>query len=146
MTIYTIGHSTRAKEEVLQLLKLYGIQHLVDIRRFPLSRKNPQFNRQDFSSFLAQNGILYHWMGEKLGGFRTGGYPAYMKSEPFHTGIQELLEVVKQGITAIMCAEKLWFRCHRRFISQFLSQQNISIVHILDEKRMVQHPSLISGV
>ena len=145
MIIYTIGHSTRTREELLELLKQNGIKILVDVRRFPLSRKNPQFNREDFSEFLQNNGIQYFWMGEKLGGFRKGGYLSYMVSPDFETGMEEFLKLAQRGVTAVMCAEKLWFRCHRRFIATYLLNKNYPVVHIVDKKRTVRHVNLPQG-
>ncbi|MHA2646022.1 MAG: DUF488 domain-containing protein, partial [bacterium JZ-2024 1] len=123
----------------LDLLKQNGIEILVDVRRFPLSRKNPQFNREDFSVFLQNNGIQYFWMGEKLGGFRKGGYLSYMASRNFEEGIEDFLKLAHLRTTAVMCAEKLWFRCHRRFIASYLVNKNYPVVHIIDKKRNVQH-------
>ncbi|MFN4182646.1 MAG: DUF488 family protein [bacterium] len=129
----------------MELLRKNGVQILVDVRRFPLSRKNPQFNREDFSVFLKNNGIEYVWLGDKLGGFRKGGYLSYMTSIDFAQGIQEFLLLSRHKITALMCAEKLWFRCHRRFIATFLTERNYPVVHIVDAKRKVAHPGILKG-
>jgi uncharacterized protein (DUF488 family) len=139
MIIYTVGHSTRTLKELLHLLKNYGIEAVVDVRRFPGSRKFPHFKREFLEDYLERNGIEYYWLGDLLGGYREGGYEKYMESEDFREGIKELLEIVQKRRTTIMCAELLWFRCHRRFISDELLKLGHRVLHILDEKRIYEH-------
>jgi uncharacterized protein (DUF488 family) len=81
----------------------------------------------------------YFWLGELLGGFRKGGYEAYTETEEFRKGIENLIQIMKQGTIAVMCAEIVWFRCHRRYISKKLVQLGYEVVHIIDEKRTYVH-------
>ena len=137
--IYSIGHSSLSIDEFLNLLQIYKIKTIADVRRFPTSKKYPHFERQNLQSELKKNKIVYRWLGELLGGYRNGGYEFYMKSEFFFQGIQELITVAEKQITAFMCAEKLFFRCHRRFIADHLQEINWRVVHILDEKTTYPH-------
>jgi len=139
MLIYTIGHSTRTLSELIKLLKNCGIEIVVDVRRFPSSKKFPYFRREYLEDQLERNGIEYFWLGDSLGGYRKGGYDRYMKSNDFKEGIADLLSIAKKGKTAIMCAELLWFKCHRRFISDVLLKLGYKVVHIVDEKRTYEH-------
>lgn len=139
--IYSIGHSTHPIDDFIQLLFAYQIELVADVRRFPSSKKNPQFQLDQLKSKLTLSGIDYRWLGEGLGGFRTGGYPLYMQSEPFLHGIEQLIAIVQTKRTSIMCAEKLFFRCHRRFIADHLTQLGWHVVHILDETHTYPHQS-----
>ena len=138
MLIHTIGHSTRKLEELVKVLKHYNIELLVDIRHFPHSRHNPQFNKEFLEEKLPDCGISYIWL-EKLGGFRAGGYKKYTKTQDFNDGLEELISIAHSKTTAIMCAELLWFKCHRRFVSNELKRRKIKVVHIYDEKRTDKH-------
>ncbi len=136
--IYTIGHSNRSLEHFIQILEHYDIEVLVDVRQFPRSRHNPQFNKEYLEREFPENDIQYLWI-EKLGGFRKGGYEAYMKTDEFKEGLRALAQIGEQKTSAVMCAELLWFKCHRSLISSWLSKQGWSVVHIHDEKKLVQH-------
>jgi len=137
--IYTVGHSTRKLSQLISLLKAYSIDVLVDVRRFPRSRKNPQFNRELLEAELEKAGIKYYWLGDLLGGFRRGGYREYTKTDSYRQGIERLIEITKLGTTAIMCAEALWFRCHRRYISDTLASMGFEVIHIVSETRAYRH-------
>jgi uncharacterized protein (DUF488 family) len=121
------------------LLQIYKIEAIADVRRFPTSKKYPQFERQNFHSELSKNNIQYVWLGEYLGGYRKGGYQLYMQRETFLLGINELIKIAERQVTAFMCAEKLYFRCHRRFIADHLFQLGWKIVNIIDEKITYPH-------
>jgi len=138
MKIYTLGHSIRSLEELIVLLKRYKIETLVDVRRFPVSKKYPHFSKDFLKDELSKSSINYIWL-EKLGGFRRGGYKNYLKSEDFKKGITEILDIAKKGRVAIMCAEVLWFKCHRRYISNELVNLGFKVIHIIDEKRVYEH-------
>ena len=140
--IYSIGHSTHPIENFIQLLQGKGIQCLVDVRRFPTSKKHPQFTREKLSESLEQVNIEYMWLGEQLGGFRTGGYEAYMRTEAYKTGIEQLKNFGSKRLTAFMCAELLFFRCHRRFIAENLTQEGWKVFHIMDFGKLYEHKSL----
>ncbi|MEM4658907.1 MAG: DUF488 domain-containing protein, partial [Candidatus Methanosuratincola sp.] len=111
-----------------------GIESVVDVRRFPNSRRNPHFNRNALQISLPERSIAYIWI-ENLGGHRKGGYEEYMKTREFYDGIKTLTAIAEKGKTAVMCAELLWFKCHRRFIAAFLMSQGWRIIHIYDERR-----------
>lgn len=146
MKIYTIGHSTRPFGEFLRVLRQYDIRCLVDVRRFPSSRKFPHFNRGELETSLLHHGIRYVWM-EQLGGRRHGptvpdspntglrspafrNYADHMQTEEFHAAIDALVTQAENCPTAIMCAEKLHFRCHRMLISDYLTTIGIEVLHI----------------
>src|SRR5579864_3380126 len=125
--LFTIGHSNQPLDHLLALLAQHGIATLVDIRRFPSSRKFPQFNQNKLASAFQKAGIEYHWLealggrrGKKKGdspnlgleneGFRY--YADYMQTQEFRAGIDNLLEIADRKKTAIMCAEAVFWRCH----------------------------------
>ena len=139
MKIWTIGHSTHSFEDLISLLKHYGLEILVDIRRFPSSKKFPHFNQEYLQSQLPDLNINYIWLGDDLGGFRKGGYTKYMNTETFKEGLNKLLTIAKSGRTVIMCAEIVWFRCHRRWIAEQLVMDGHEIIHIVDNKKTYVH-------
>ncbi len=136
--IYSIGHSTRTREDLIRILKHYAIGTLADLRHFPMSRHNPQFNRTELERELPAFGIRYLWL-EKLGGFRQGGYLSYMNTAEFAAGIEALEEIAHASLTAYMCAELLWFKCHRRHVSDALAARGWEVIHIFDERRTAPH-------
>ena len=158
-TIYTIGHSTRTFDGLVAALKAYGIRTLVDIRSFPMSRRMPQFNRESLEVELPKHGIAYVWMKE-LGGRRkkirndspnTGlrndsfrNYADYMLTPEFAQGIKRLLEIAAQGNTAIMCAERVYFQCHRMLVSDYLTAHGHTVLHIDDDKRPLRQHKLMA--
>ena len=137
-TVFTIGHSTRSMREFLNALKAHGIERLIDIRHFPVSRFNPQFNQAPLKAALEAAGIDYIWLPE-LGGYRKGGYLEHMKTEEFQRGLEKLQAYALQKRTAYMCAEVKWFKCHRRHVSDRLEEQAWQVIHIIDEKRVQRH-------
>jgi len=137
--IYSIGHSTLSIGQILQLLTIYKIKAIADVRRFPTSKKYPHFERQNLQQQLQRSDIDYLWLGELLGGYRKGGYQLYMQSESFLQGIKTLMTFATNQTTAFMCAEKLFFRCHRRFISDQLLQFSWKVIHIIDGKISYPH-------
>jgi len=139
--IYTIGHSNRSLDKFIDILKFFRIETLIDVRRFPKSIYNPQFNKENLNIILHQNNIEYFWI-EKLGGFRKGGYLEYMNSKEFKEGLKRLIEIAKKKKSAIMCAEILWFKCHRRFISEKISSLGFKIIHIYDKNKIYEHKTL----
>ena len=137
-TIFTLGHSTRKLEELIEILKNFKIEVLIDIRHFPHSRHNPQFNKENLEIELPQNNIEYLWL-EKLGGFRKGGYLAYMETEEFKEGFEKLVRIAEEKVVAIMCAEILWFKCHRIFISDKLKEIGFSVINIFNKNKTQKH-------
>ena len=138
MVIYTIGHSARAKEQFLHLLKQHDIEAVIDVRHFPTSTKHPHFKRECMQHWLTDMGIRYYWLGDTLGGYRNGGYEAYMQTEAFAHGIAELEAIARECRAAIMCAERFPWKCHRRFIASYLQLRGWIVIHIIDEKRTWQ--------
>ena len=154
VTVWTVGHSTRSGEEFAQILLAHEIQVLVDVRSFPGSRRYPQFNRAALAESLQQVGIEYKHE-PRLGGRRTPradshntawknasfrAYADHMESEEFRKGVKDLLELAAQSRTAVMCAESLWWRCHRSLISDYLKAEGHTVIHILDQNKTEEHP------
>jgi uncharacterized protein (DUF488 family) len=127
--IFTIGHSNRGLEEFIEILKGAGVEVVVDVRRFPKS-KFEHFNRENLENGLKLAGIDYYYLGDKLGGFRRGGYENYTNTKEFNEGIEELVKIAEERLTAIMCAERLVFRCHRRFIAKRLEEIGFKVIHL----------------
>jgi uncharacterized protein (DUF488 family) len=144
-TLYTIGHSTRSFDELLEALRAHQIKTLVDIRAFPTSRRLPQFNRESLDHSLPAAGIRYVWM-KALGGYRKAiveeshnialrndsfrNYADYMLTPEFERAIAELVALAEQAPTAYMCAERLYFRCHRMLVSDWLVAHGHQVLHI----------------
>jgi len=154
LIVWTIGHSTRPLQVFLDLLAGHAIQALADVRRFPGSRRHPQFAQDALSASLEADGIIYRWL-PALGGRRRPrpnspntawrnasfrGYADHIESEEFSRGLDELLELSSRLRTSLMCAEAPWWRCHRALIADVLRSRGIEVVHILDERHAVRHP------
>ncbi len=138
--VYTIGHSNRSLDEFLNLLKHYGISIIVDVRRFPKSTKYPYFSKDNLVNSLSREGIKYIWLGDKLGGFRNGGYVNYMKHREFKEGLQLLIKIIESNPNVgIMCCEKFWFKCHRKFIANELAKKGYIVIHIIDKDKVGVH-------
>jgi uncharacterized protein (DUF488 family) len=146
VTVWTIGHSTRTAEELIDVLAAHEIEAVVDVRRFPGSRRLPQFGSEALSGSLRAAGLAYWWI-EALGGRRRPdpespndaweneafrGYADHTESEEFAEGLFELLMVANGIRTAVMCAELLWWRCHRRIIADVLVSLRYRVRHIRD--------------
>ena len=154
LTIWTIGHSTRTPEEFGAILTAHNIQVLVDVRSFPGSRRYPQFNRSALSESLNNLGIAYKHE-PRLGGRRTPNrdshntawrnasfraYADYMETEDFRNGVKDLLELARESLTTVMCAEALWWRCHRSLIADYLKATGHTVLHIVDDTKTEEHP------
>jgi uncharacterized protein (DUF488 family) len=153
--IWTIGHSTRGIDGFISLLEENGIKLLADVRSLPGSKRYPQFNREALAKSLADAGIRYEHFPQ-LGGRRKGkpdshntawrnasfrGYADYMETEEFHKGVQRLLALAGEaGPAAIMCAEAVWWRCHRSLISDYLKARGVEVMHILNINKTEPHP------
>jgi uncharacterized protein (DUF488 family) len=143
--IYTVGHSALPSDDFIVLLERYAIGTVADVRRFPTSRKNPQYSQEALHAALTAAEMDYVWLGDDLGGYRSGGYEPYMQTDGFHEGLTRLEEIAGRSTTAIMCAEKLFSRCHRRFIADMLVEREWHVVHIVDATTTHDHtfqPSL----
>ncbi|HET6424778.1 MAG TPA: DUF488 domain-containing protein [Planctomycetaceae bacterium] len=153
--LFTIGHSTHSAEQFCALLAEHQIELLADIRRYPGSRKFPHFNRENLGDTLAKAGITYRWF-EDLGGRRKGtateaspnmglrnqsfrNYADYMLTDVFHRAIDELLKEARARRTAYMCSESVYWRCHRRLVSDFLTARGDTIQHIMPNGDLRPH-------
>lgn len=140
-TIFTIGHSTRSLEDFIDILKHYDIQLIIDVRRWPSSKKFPWFNRESLEVELSTNGIEYLHYPE-LGGYRKEGYETFSKSKEFNQAIKKLLEIIDDKIAAILCAEWNPMKCHRWYISEKLNKMKHEIIHIISLEKYQNHLEL----
>ncbi len=143
--LYTVGHSTRSLDDLIETLQAHAIQTLVDIRAFPMSRRLPQFNRESLEASLPATGIRYLWMKE-LGGYRKKireesphiglrndsfrNYADYMLTAEFRSAAADLVALAEDSRTAYMCAERVYFRCHRMLVSDWLVAHGHEVIHI----------------
>lgn len=152
--IYTIGHSTLGIDDFIHILKTYKIKLLVDIRRLPGSSKYPQFNQLELKNQLLENNIQYEYL-EALGGRRRAkkdslntrwknasfrGYADYMETDEFAAAIKALQAMALKKRTAYMCAEVVWWRCHRSMVSDYLKARGWQVLHIFSASKAVEHP------
>jgi uncharacterized protein (DUF488 family) len=157
--VLTIGHSNHPLGQLLALLARHEVEALVDIRRFPGSKKHPHFSRDNLAAVLPKSGVEYHWQGALGGrrhkqrdespnlglenkGFRN--YADHMLTDEFRAGVDKLLEVARRKRTAIMCAEGLFWQCHRRLVSDFLVANDETVQHIMPGGELRPH-TLTSG-
>ena len=154
MKIWTVGHSTRSAEEFVQILLENQVEVLVDVRTFPASRRYPHFNKAELAETLNKNQIAYRHE-PRLGGRRKPrpdshnsawrneqfrGYADHMETEEFKTGVRELLELASSKRVAVMCAEAVWWRCHRSLLADYLKAEGHEVIHIIDAKKTEEHP------
>ena len=153
-TVWTIGHSTRPLDQYLQVLTAHGIEAVADVRRFPGSRRLPHFQTDALAAALDAHGVAYLWL-PALGGRRrsdasaTGdsawrhpafrAYAEHLATDEFAEGLAELLAVAHGLRTAVMCAEVLWWRCHRRLIADVLVSLGHPVIHVRDERAAEPH-------
>lgn len=145
--MHTIGHSTRSLEEFIALLRAHGIALLIDVRRWPMSRRHPHFNREALADSLETNGIGYNWR-QDLGGFRKPApdsvntawrvatfraYADFMLMENFEQIMQELEPMAHKHRIALMCAEAVHWRCHRQLLADAFLVRGWDIQHIRDD-------------
>ncbi len=138
MIIYTLGHSTRNFGEFLEILKNFKIELIIDVRRFPSSKKFPWFSKENLEKELSKEKIEYMHFPE-LGGYRKEGYKNFAKSEEFKEAIEKLLKIIDKKTAAIFCAEYFWFRCHRRYIAKALAELGHEVIHIFDKEKTQEH-------
>jgi uncharacterized protein (DUF488 family) len=153
-TLYTIGHSTRSLDDLIRVLQAHSIQTLVDIRTYPMSRRLPYFNRENLEKALPEAGIRYVWLKD-LGGLRKKSlaespnvalrndsfrnYADYMLTPEFEHAAAELIRIADHSCTAYMCAERVYFKCHRMLVSDWLVAHGHEVLHIDDEKPAKPH-------
>lgn len=130
--IFTLGTGTRSKQEFISLLKSNQVTAVVDVRRFPTSRFE-HFKKREIELMLEANGVRYFYLGDRLGGYRKGGYQAYMLTQDFDQGITELEKIATQERVAIVCSERFPWRCHRRLIASHLGQRGWQVFHIVEQ-------------
>lgn len=153
--ILTVGHSTHPIDRFVVLLRSAEIEVVADVRRFPGSRRNPQFGAEALGARLADAAIAYESFGEALGGRRRSqrpraespwrnaafaAYAEYMETDEFAAGLTRLEELASAKRTAVMCAEGLWWRCHRRLIADALAERGWHVVHVLPDAKQQPHP------
>lgn len=154
MVLFTIGHSTHPLDRFLDLVAQHGIEMVADIRRFPGSRQHPQFNQETLAATLQATGVEYRWF-EALGGRRCKtttassnlglrnesfrNYADYMLTAEFRSEVGELLKIGRRKRTAFMCSEGLFWRCHRRLVSDFLLMKGITVQHIMPTGELQRH-------
>jgi uncharacterized protein (DUF488 family) len=147
--VRTIGHGTRGTDELAALLKDAGVETLIDVRRYPAGRRQPHLSRERLAADLPERRVAYEWWGDELGGRRTtdattlaaspwrnaafAAYDAYTRTAPFRSALEALEARARAGESvAIMCAETVWWRCHRRLIADALVGDGLAVEHIID--------------
>ena len=153
MRLFTVGHSTHSLDELVALLTRHGVQRLADVRRTPRSRRHPQFNRETLAAELPERGLDYRHL-PALGGRRRPradspnagweheafrGYADYALTREFAAGLAELCALGGERPTAVMCAEALWWRCHRRLIADRLTGLGWTVRHIGADGSLAEH-------
>lgn len=151
--VYTIGHSTRTIGELIDLLREHDVRTLLDVRRYPGSRRYPQYGKEALSASLARAGITYMHV-EALGGRRTPcddssndfwhnsqfrGYADHMATAEFNTALQDVIERARDQRVAIMCAEAVPWRCHRQLTADALVASRARVIHILQPGKVLEH-------
>lgn len=153
LTVLTIGYSTRTLDEFVELLEMYGVTLVVDVRSVPRSRHNPQFNKEKLPNVLKLAGVKYVHMPD-IGGLRRPkpdsiniawqnkgfrGYADYMQTKEFTEHLLNLLALIRENRVAVMCAEALPWRCHRSLIADALVVRNVTVEHVLTMDNIVRH-------
>jgi uncharacterized protein (DUF488 family) len=152
--VRTVGHGTLAEGELIRLLGEAGITQVVDVRSFPGSRRNPQYGREELARWLPAAGIEYSWE-PRLGGRRSPragspnvalrhpafqAYADHMASPEFDAGLDALVEVARTTRPTVMCAESVWWRCHRRLLADALVLlRGVRVEHVFHDGRVVAH-------
>jgi uncharacterized protein (DUF488 family) len=154
LLIFTIGHGARDISTFLDLLEGAEVHRLVDVRTAPGSRTHPQFGQDALAAALAHTGLAYEWGGKELGGFRRArpdsrhvalrsggfrGYADHMETDGFRRALDELIRTSAAVSTSLMCAESLWWRCHRRLLSDALVAHGCRVLHIMDRGKLDAH-------
>lgn len=154
VTVFTVGHGAREIGAFVELLRGAGVRRLADVRTAPGSRKHPQFGRDALAASLADAAIAYRWWGRDLGGWRRAapdsrhralrssgfrGYADHMETDAFRGARDLLVESAGDAPTAVMCAESLWWRCHRRLLADSLVAVGCRVLHIMDGGRLEPH-------
>jgi uncharacterized protein (DUF488 family) len=152
--LVTFGHGTASAEQIISLLKGAGVTVLIDVRTVPASRRHPHVARAELQRWLPAAGISYRW-DKRLGGLRTPepdspdmalgvdslrGYAGHMRTDAFLTAVDQVLALASARGTAVMCAESLWWRCHRRMLADFASvARGVPVRHLMHDGRLEEH-------
>ena len=157
--LYTVGHGARSLDEFVAVVRDGGVGRIVDVRRYPGSRRHPHFGRDAMAAELPLRGVHYEWRGDVLGGRRQPaeptrhpewrdpgfrGYADYMDTPEFAVALEALLAAADAGgepPLAVMCAETLWWRCHRRLIAEAAVAAGAEVVHLLGVGQQQAHPA-----
>jgi uncharacterized protein (DUF488 family) len=154
LEVLTVGHSTRSADELIRLLRAHAVELVVDVRRFPASRRLPQFGRRALGATLVRARMAYAWL-PALGGRRPPrpdsphrgwrnasfrGYADHMESAEFAAGAADLVALARHRRSAVLCAEAVWWRCHRGLIADHLKLRGAQVLHVADEGRVEEHP------
>ena len=133
--IYTLGTGRRSEEDFIEILLAYNIQLVIDVRRFPTS-KFQTFRKGNLENLLKREGIEYYFLGAELGGFRKGGYTSYIITDNFSRGVDLLENIAITKPSVIICAERLPWKCHRKWISRELHKRGWEVEHIIDKGKV----------
>lgn len=152
--LVTVGHGTLDADALTGALRAAGVTAVVDVRRFPASRRHPQFHREAMAEWLPAAGISYRWE-EALGGRRRPppdspdsglrneafrAYAAHMRSDGFRTALRAVLDGAAEGLPAVLCAESVWWRCHRRLIADTaVLVHAVRVLHLYHDGRVQEH-------
>lgn len=139
--IYTLGTSRRSWEHFVEILMAYGIECVIDVRSYPRSSLD-HFSRENLENSLNENLIEYVWLGIELGGLRKGGYPEHTQTELFKEGIDRVESIAGRKPTAVLCAERFPWKCHRKWIARELQQRGWRVEHIIEKDHVwvPKHP------
>ena len=156
----TVGHGTLPKDEFTELVRDAGLQHIIDIRAYPGSRRHPHFARDALAQSLDAASLEYSWVPE-LGGRRSGtrdspnhaltvpafrAYADYMMTDTFAAALTELLETAQTRPSAVMCAESVWWRCHRRLVADAATLlHDYPVLHLFHDRREVAHTPMAAA-
>jgi uncharacterized protein (DUF488 family) len=154
LRLLTFGHGAASAEQMVSLLQGAGVAVLVDVRTFPGSRRHPHVAQAELRSWLPEAGISYRW-DKRLGGLRTSepdspdvalgvdafrGYAGHMRTPAFLTAVDQVLALAGVQVTAVMCAESLWWRCHRRMLADFVTAaRGVAVRHLMHDGRLEEH-------
>lgn len=153
-TLWTIGHSTHSIETFIAMLQAFQIEVVADIRRLPGSRKYPQYNQEELELTLSHYNIRYVYIPELAGRRKVNpnsqntawrnrsfqGYADYMETSEFMHGVKTLMDIASEFRTVIMCAEAVWWRCHRSMVADYFKSVGWTVIHIINEKQSKIHP------
>jgi uncharacterized protein (DUF488 family) len=157
--IWTVGHSTHEVERFVRLLRRHAVEVVCDVRRYPGSRRHPQFNEAALRESLGDARVAYEPFGDELGGRRKPragggpspwrnaafrGYAEYMETREFAAGLERLERLARERRAAVMCAEGEWRRCHRRLISDALASRGWRVIHIRPTGVLEEHEPMLA--